>query len=630
MPYSITTKDGITLQNIPDNVPADSPDLKRRVAEIRAQMKEPEAEPPADPTEGMSGLDKFRAGVGKGLSDTYQGIKQASAILGGAGVLNPFSPMTAAAYRQAEPLIQSDIDETKRVDRPLTNTGAGMTGNIVGRVAGALPTALVPGANTMSGAALIGATQGALDPVASDESRLKNAAVGGAAGGLGVGLVRAGKAVIQGGRGLVEPFTAAGRDRIAGRVLTEFASDPNAAAAAARVAPTRTATGAQPFADEATRDVGLAQLRRAMVSADPQVASDVAAREMANNASRLGTLQDLAGDAGKREFFRGMREQGAQDLYGKAFAVKIDPNKIPPAVKGEMTKLMRRPSIQEVMKEARTLAAEQGVKIPKDGAGSVQGLHYMKMALDDMIDGASTRGIGARKAAALGATRDKLVSVIEKLSPDYAEARATYAAMSKPLNQMDVGQRLLEKATSATTDLQGNPRVMASALARQLRDEEALMKQAGVRGGQSLENVLEPDQLAAIRAVTEEMNLRAAIQEAGKVSGSPTAQYMAGQNVLRRIIGPTGMPQSWQEGILSGSVGDAMSNVLGAGYRVSGASPRLQTRLAQALMEPQTAAQLMEQAIAAMPRQAQQSYISRLLETAAKRTPPAFLLSQDQ
>jgi len=36
MPYSITTKDGITIDNIPDDVPQDSPDLKARVAAIRA------------------------------------------------------------------------------------------------------------------------------------------------------------------------------------------------------------------------------------------------------------------------------------------------------------------------------------------------------------------------------------------------------------------------------------------------------------------------------------------------------------------------------------------------------------------------------------------------------------------
>jgi hypothetical protein len=36
MPYSITTKDGITINNIPDDVAPDSPSLKARVAEIRA------------------------------------------------------------------------------------------------------------------------------------------------------------------------------------------------------------------------------------------------------------------------------------------------------------------------------------------------------------------------------------------------------------------------------------------------------------------------------------------------------------------------------------------------------------------------------------------------------------------
>jgi len=39
MPYSITTKDGITINNIPDNVPADSPDLKARVSAIRAEQQ---------------------------------------------------------------------------------------------------------------------------------------------------------------------------------------------------------------------------------------------------------------------------------------------------------------------------------------------------------------------------------------------------------------------------------------------------------------------------------------------------------------------------------------------------------------------------------------------------------------
>ena len=38
MPYSITTKDGITIDNIPDDVAADSPELKQRVARERSKI----------------------------------------------------------------------------------------------------------------------------------------------------------------------------------------------------------------------------------------------------------------------------------------------------------------------------------------------------------------------------------------------------------------------------------------------------------------------------------------------------------------------------------------------------------------------------------------------------------------
>jgi hypothetical protein len=49
MPYSITTKDGITVNNIPDNVPADSPDLKARVAAIRAEQQSAAPAPTQEP-----------------------------------------------------------------------------------------------------------------------------------------------------------------------------------------------------------------------------------------------------------------------------------------------------------------------------------------------------------------------------------------------------------------------------------------------------------------------------------------------------------------------------------------------------------------------------------------------------
>jgi len=53
MPYSITTKDGITINNIPDDVAPDSPDLKARVAAIRSGA-EASAPAPAAPAPAAS------------------------------------------------------------------------------------------------------------------------------------------------------------------------------------------------------------------------------------------------------------------------------------------------------------------------------------------------------------------------------------------------------------------------------------------------------------------------------------------------------------------------------------------------------------------------------------------------
>lgn len=66
MPYSIRTKDGIQLNNIPDDVPRDSETLRLRVAEIRQQQATPAAVAPPvaqapEPTLGQRALGTLEA-----------------------------------------------------------------------------------------------------------------------------------------------------------------------------------------------------------------------------------------------------------------------------------------------------------------------------------------------------------------------------------------------------------------------------------------------------------------------------------------------------------------------------------------------------------------------------------------
>ncbi len=115
-----------------------------------------------DPTEGMSGTDKFLAGVGKAMTDTGRGVGQ-------------FLGMVS----------RDDVAESRKLDKPLMDTGAGMAGNFAGNAALLAPTALIPGAATIPGAAMIGTAAGLAQPSTSTRETLTNAVIGGASGSAG-------------------------------------------------------------------------------------------------------------------------------------------------------------------------------------------------------------------------------------------------------------------------------------------------------------------------------------------------------------------------------------------------------------------------------------------------------------
>lgn len=130
-----------------------------------AQPKEPE--PSYDPTEGMSGTQRFLAGVGKNMTDLARGV----------GQLIP-EGLPGSVSR-------ADVVAARKLDAPLMNTGAGAAGNFAGSLAMLAPTAMIPGANTVAGAGAIGAVTGLLQPSTSTTETLTNIVLGGAGGAGG-------------------------------------------------------------------------------------------------------------------------------------------------------------------------------------------------------------------------------------------------------------------------------------------------------------------------------------------------------------------------------------------------------------------------------------------------------------
>ena len=97
---------------------------------------------------------------------------------------------------------QAAIEESKKLDKPLLDTGAGTVGDIAGKVVttmvplgaaakGSVAARALFNPTTYKAAAASGALQGALEPVAEGESRAMNMGTGAVAGMAGNGIVNA-------------------------------------------------------------------------------------------------------------------------------------------------------------------------------------------------------------------------------------------------------------------------------------------------------------------------------------------------------------------------------------------------------------------------------------------------------
>jgi hypothetical protein len=221
--------------------------------------------------------------------------------------------------------------------------------------------------------------------------------------------------------------------------------------------------------------------------------------------------------------------------------------------------------------------------------------------------------------------RGQIVDWMEKANPDFKAARQGYAAASKPLNAMSVGEKLLRDGASNTSDLAGNVRLMPNKLTGLLKDENALIQAAtGKKGaGSKLSDVMTKDQENLVRSLVAEVDRSGAVARAGNGPGSATAQRMAAQNVLQQLVGPTGLPSSWAESAIANTIVGKPLNLLYGGV----AEPKIQQMLADAVLDPATAKKALEAA-------QQQGFrlpdnpLVRLLKQSAVLAPSTALVSQ--
>lgn len=563
-----------------------SEDEIKREIERKYGKQKPKSLPmkPMDPTEGMSGLDKFLAGTGKAFYDIGRGTGQLAGDAAEAVGLN----------RPGWTPTKADIDAARLRDAPLMNTGAGVIGNIVGNIAALAPAALIPGANTIGGGAALGALTGAVQPVSSTEGRGENAFIGGVAGGAVPAAVRAYKV---GKAALVDPFTAKGKERIVGNVLNTAASDRNRAVANMTRNKGKT-PGFKPTAGQASYDDGIASLERTARAIDPSGFQSVKEGQIS---ALTGAIKKVAGTPEARQAAVDAREAATNALYEQAKKAVVDGD-------AALDELLKRPTVASGFKQAEKIARDEGRRFSLsaakpaqptgvlDSSGqpfmspavpakySGQGLHDLKMGIDQAITEGSP-GLGNRIAGSQLTAKGDYLKWLEQNIPEYAQARTTFADLSKPINQMDVGSELYKRFVPALADTDMPFKVRADSYAQALRNGDQLVRNVTGMKGIGLLDVMTPDQMGLLSGVADDAGMVAAAQNAGRGAGSDTVQKMAMSNLMQQA----GIP-NWIQSV--GRVPGGWLRTVGAILYTKN-DDALRTMLADVIKDPDAAAQAM-------------------------------------
>ena len=214
---------------------------------------------------------------------------------------------------------------------------------------------------------------------------------------------------------------------------------------------------------------------------------------------------------------------------------------------------LRRPSVHEAVKDAMQSAQETGSYFPTKAGDkfSVGNLQRIKESLD--------AGIAASKAAAatgkrpelspaeLEGTRKAFIEWLSKKAPEWQAARHQYLLDSGPINEMQVGQQL---AKALGKPLGEGER--AGVFAQAMREAPQTIKKAtGQPRFQELDEVLQPQNLAAVKDVLADLARKAEFErlaplgrakaaEAAQPFGLPATgplnqSYMIFKTVLGRV-----------------------------------------------------------------------------------------------
>ena len=381
--------------------------------------------------------------------------------------------------------------------------------------------------------------------------------------------------------------------------------------------------GSKPTAAQAASPLNATQFSALGASAEKALPTPYYQRGLEQEAARMSAMQSVGKTPADITNAMTARTAASKPLYEAAGRVLVPAD-------ADFTKLLDRPSMNKVLSRASELAKEKGIQfqigqnrpaqtipstilnaegqpmgsitIPAEVAKySGDSLHMVKMAFDDLIKNPERFGIGAAEAQAIAKTQGNFLNWFESKVPPYGQARTTYSAMSKPINQMQVGQYLEGKLASP---LEVGER--ANVFAGAVKDAAGTIKRATTNQARfnALTDILTPAQVKIVNSIRDDLARAAKTKQQAKIGGdaSPKATDLAAAaerglrlpNMLNRV---------------TAIANNIMSRLRGQ------IDSKLAIQLATEMLDPKAAANALEKAMRA---EAQAAKIGRIGAATAK------------
>jgi hypothetical protein len=600
MSYSITTEDGITIDNIPDNVDPNSDELKARVAAIRSTG----ADKPTKKEESI--VERISQGAAEAAKQIPRqlGLTARAGVTGAAGLplmagdaLNQLINMFGGNLPMASKSMQTLLTSAG-LPEPITKEE-----KITQDVASALSGVAAPAAvaqRSLQAAQATGTQAPALSRFFAENVPLQAAAAGGGAlasaagreyadvGGMGQaglalmggmvapsGIASSAQVLGRAGKEVVRPFTASGREAIVGKVLEQLANRPQGLAQ--RLEEFQAPIGGYaPTTAQASRDVGLISAETAIRGMD--TTGQFAAQASAANKARMTILDRMAKDQDAVTQAILKRDEVTAPMRESAFAASTQtPEQIQSA-----TALIVNKQIDDILaspagKRSTVINAMNFAKNSVNRADSVESLYEVRKDLR-----AAAQGLLDKEGSAYSQAKGQLENVIRSVddvidasAPGYKDYLKKYSQASKGIERLGEAQTFRSKVLSTTPDPinVGDFMISQPSFARAIR---ATAKDTN----------LSEMQVRVLEKVGRDLD-SGVLNRSGKVPGSDTFKNLSTANVIGGIIGKQ----------MFGEVPPIVNKTIAPlNWLYNGTDDQIRELLVQSMLDPKLASRLLTKA----------------------------------